>query len=69
MRNFRTLFKYERRMLFPGSRGKRFDFFGALTSLIFTLAIAAIFGVLVYAVAAGYLEIKIDKILWRERTS
>ncbi len=62
MKNFRTLFKYERRMLFPGSHGKRFDFFGALTSLIFTLAIAAIFGVLVYAVAAGYLEIKVDKV-------
>ena len=62
MRNFRTLFKYERRMLFPGSGGKRFDFFGALTSLIFTLAIAGIFGVLVYAIADGYLGIKVDKV-------
>ena len=62
MRNFRTLFKYERQMLFPGSHGKKFDFFGALTSLIFTLAIAGIFGVLVYAIADGYLAIKIDKV-------
>ena len=62
MRNFRTLFKYERRMLFPGSHGKKFDFFGALTSLIFTLAIAGIFGLLVYAIADGYLEIKVDRV-------
>ena len=62
MRNFRTLFKYERRMLFPGSHGKKFDFFGALTSLIFTLAIAGIFGLLVYAIADGYLAIKVDKV-------
>ena len=62
MRNFRTLFKYERRMLFPGSRGKRFDLFGAVTSLLFTLAIAGIFGLLVYSIADGYLDIKINKI-------
>ena len=62
MRNFRTLFKYERRMLFPGSRGKRFDLFGAITSLLFTLAIAGIFGLLVYSIADGYLDIKINKI-------
>ena len=62
MRNFRILFKYERRMLFPGSRGKRFDLFGAVTSLLFTLAIAGIFGLLVYSIADGYLDIKINKI-------
>lgn len=63
MRNFRTLFKYERRMLFPGSRGKRFDLFGAVTSLLFTLAIAGIFGLLVYSIADGYLDIKVDQVL------
>ena len=63
MRNFRTLFKYERRMLFPGSRGKRFDLFGALTSLIFTLAIAGVFGLLIYAIADGYLDVKSDRVL------
>ena len=62
MRNFRTLFKYERRMLFPGSHGKRFDFFGALTSLIFTLAIAGIFGFLVYSIANDYLVLKVDRV-------
>ena len=62
MRNFRTLFKYERRMLFPGSQSKRIDILGILTSIIFTVIIAGIFGVLVYAIADGYLEIKIDKI-------
>ena len=49
-------------MLFPGSRGKRFDLFGAITSLLFTLAIAGIFGLLVYSIADGYLDIKINKI-------
>ena len=63
MRNFRTLFKYERRMLFPGSQKKRIDILGGLTSLIFTLAIAGIFGLLIYAIADGYLEIKINKVL------
>ena len=63
MRNFRTLFKYERRMLFPGAHGKRFDFFGALTSLIFTLAIAGIFGWLVYSIADGYLDVKADRVI------
>lgn len=62
MRNFRTLFKYERRMLFPGSQKKRIDILGFLTSIIFTLVIAGIFGILVYAVADGYLDIKIDKV-------
>jgi len=63
MRNFRTLLKYERRMLFPGSHGKRFDLLGALTSLIFTLAIAGVFGLLIYAIADGYLEVKVNKVL------
>lgn len=63
MRNFRTLFKYERRMLFPGSHGKRFDLLGALTSLIFTLAIAGVFGLLIYAIADGYLDVKVDRVL------
>ena len=45
-------------MLFPGSHGKRFDLLGALTSLIFTLAIAGVFGLLVYAIADGYLDVK-----------
>lgn len=62
MKNFRTLFKYERRMLFPGSQKKRIDILGFLTSIIFTLVIAGIFGILVYAVADGYLDIKIDKV-------
>ena len=62
MRNFRTLFKYERRMLFPGSQKKRIDILGFLTSIIFTLVIAGIFGILIYAVADGYLDIKIDKV-------
>lgn len=62
MRNFRTLFKYERRMLFPGSQSKRIDILGILTSIIFTVVIAGIFGLLVYAIADGYLEIKIDKV-------
>ncbi len=61
MRNFRTLFKYERRMLFPGLQSKRIDILGILTSIIFTIAIAGIFGILIYAVADGYLDIKIDK--------
>ena len=63
MRNFRTLFKYERRMLFPGSQKKRIDILGILTSIIFTLAIAGIFGILIYAIADGYLEIKVNKIV------
>ena len=63
MRNFRTLFKYERRMLFPGSRGKRFDLLGAFTSLLFTLAIAGIFGLLVYSIADGYLEVKVKQVI------
>ena len=62
MRNFRTLFKYERRMLFPGLQSKRIDILGILTSIIFTVVIAGIFGVLIYAVADGYLDIKIDKV-------
>ena len=62
MRNFRTLFKYERRMLFPGSQKKRIDILGGFTSLLFTLAIAGIFGLLIYAIADGYLDIKINKI-------
>ena len=49
-------------MLFPGSQSKRIDILGILTSIIFTVIIAGIFGVLVYAIADGYLEIKIDKI-------
>ena len=63
MRNFRTLFRYERRMLFPGSKSKRIDILGILTSIIFTLAIAGIFGLLIYAVADGYLDIKVNKVL------
>lgn len=63
MKNFRTLFKYERRMLFPGSHGKRFDLFGALTSLLFTLAIAGVFGLLIFAIADGYLDVKVDKVI------
>ena len=63
MRNFRTLFKYERRMLFPGSQKKRIDILGILTSILFTLAIAGIFGLLIYAIADGYLEIKVNKIV------
>ena len=63
MRNFRTLFKYERRMLFPGSHSKRFDLLGALTSLLFTLAIAGVFGLLIYSIADGYLDVKVDKII------
>ena len=63
MRNFRTLFKYERRMLFPGSHGKRFDLLGALTSLLFTLAIAGVFGLLIFAIADGYLDVKVDKVI------
>ena len=62
MRNFRTLFKYERRMLFPGLQSKRIDILGILTSIIFTVVIAGIFGVLIYAVADGYLDIKINKV-------
>ena len=50
-------------MLFPGSRGKRFDLLGALTSLIFTLAIAGVFGLLIYSIAGGYLDVKVDKVL------
>ena len=49
-------------MLFPGSRNKRIDILGILTSIIFTIVIAGIFGLLIYAIADGYLEIKIDKI-------
>ncbi len=60
MRNFRTLFKYERRMLFPNS--KRIDILGAFTSLLFTLAVAGIFGLLVYSIADGYLVLKVEKV-------
>ncbi len=59
MRNFRTLFKYERRMLFSNS--KRIDIMGGLTSLLFTLAIAGVFGLLVYAIADGYLDLKVNR--------
>lgn len=50
-------------MLFPGSQKKRIDILGGFTSLLFTLAIAGIFGLLIYAIADGYLEIKINKVL------
>ena len=60
MKNFRTLFKYERRMLFP--RSKRIDILGGFTSLLFTLAIAGVFGLLIYAIADGYLDIKVDRV-------
>ena len=60
MRNFRTLFKYERRMLFP--RSKRIDILGAFTSLLFTLAIAGVFGLLIYAISDGYLDLKVNKV-------
>lgn len=49
-------------MLFPGLQSKRIDILGFLTSIIFTVVIAGIFGILIYAVADGYLDIKIDKI-------
>jgi hypothetical protein len=49
-------------MLFPGLQNKRIDILGILTSIIFTIAIAGIFGILIYAVADGYLDIKIDKV-------
>ena len=50
-------------MLFPGSHSKRFDLLGALTSLLFTLAIAGVFGLLIYSIADGYLDVKVDKII------
>ena len=49
-------------MLFPGS-SKRFDLLGALTSLVFTLAIAGVFGLLIYAIADGYLDVKVNRVL------
>ena len=50
-------------MLFPGSNSKRFDLLGALTSLIFTLVIAGVFGLLIYSIADGYLDVKVNRVL------
>ena len=47
-------------MLFPNS--KRIDILGAFTSLLFTLAVAGIFGLLVYSIADGYLVLKVEKV-------
>ena len=47
-------------MLFP--RSKRIDILGGFTSLLFTLAIAGVFGLLIYAIADGYLDIKVDRV-------
>ena len=49
-------------MLFPSVKNRRADLFGGLTSLIITLAIAAVFGLLLYSVAGSYLTIKVDKV-------
>ena len=47
-------------MLFP--RSKRIDILGAFTSLLFTLAIAGVFGLLIYAISDGYLDLKVNKV-------
>ncbi len=59
---FSVLFKYELKKLFPKKRaGGRGDIFGRILSSLITLTVAAAFVFLLYTVAKGYMEIKINK--------
>ena len=63
MRTFFTLFKHERRTLFPAfTFKKKPDVIGGLLSLIVSLLVAATFLLLVYAISDSYTVIKIDKV-------
>lgn len=60
---FSVLFKYEFGKLFPKKRaGGRTDILGRILSLLITLAVAAAFVLLLYTVADGYMEIKVNKV-------
>ena len=60
---FSVLFKYEFGKLFPKKRaGGRTDILGRILSLLITLAVAAAFVLLLYTVADGYTEIKVNKV-------
>ena len=63
MKTFLTLFKYERRSLFPSLRLKRRpDIIGGFLSLAVSLLVIAVFLLLVAAVADSYVTIKLDKV-------
>lgn len=63
MSAFLTLFKHERRTLFPSAELRRKpDVIGGLLSLILTLGVVAVFALLIAAVAESYVAIKIDKV-------
>ncbi len=60
---FSIFFTYELKKLFPQKRaGGKADVFGRILSLLITLAVAACFVFLLYTVADGYMEIKVNKI-------
>lgn len=49
-------------MLFPTLKHKKPDIIGGFISLIITLGVIGIFGILIYSVAESYVTIKVDKI-------
>ncbi len=60
--NFSVFFKYEFKKLFPKKRaGGKGDIFGLILSALITLTVAAAFVFLLYTVAKGYMEIKVNK--------
>lgn len=59
---FSVLFRYEFKKLFPKKRaGGKSDIFGRILSALITLLVAAAFVFLLYTVAKGYMEIKVNK--------
>ncbi len=60
---FSIFFKYEFGKLFPKKRaGGKGDIFGRILSALITLLVAAAFVFLLYTVAKGYVEIKVNKL-------
>ncbi len=62
MKNFRLLFKHERRSLFPTVEHKKLDIIGGLLSALVSLVVIAAFALMIYAVAESYVTIKVDKV-------
>lgn len=62
MKNFRLLFKHERRSLFPTVKHKKLDIIGGLLSAIVSLVVIAAFALMIYAVAESYVTVKVDKV-------
>lgn len=64
MREFLILFKHELKMLLPVlsfKKKKKYDFFGAILSLILIVGVAALFIGLVSQIAEGYVLVKVNK--------